>query len=309
MVKTPKYKLRRVFLGGLPTNITAEEVKNRFTPFGTPLSIEVVKNDGGEGRGFAYVDLQCTLDQWKRCKSTYHGKTWKEGKRLRLEEAKDDYKARLTEEQSRPEKAKKRKKSKRSGHTKDMSLVTEETVERRKGWKRGRFGRPMAIMHLRKMDGEMITVDPSAFKESLQKLFGNVRPKPIRDLTWHYEDDTKQGSVSIKSNPWEMVVSTGTTFKLGLFPEDTKSATVEPVETTKEAAPVSMLPDYSFGRLFYALDGLPVDTNVDLQDIISEISSNQSLYRADYRNRHKQALKLARRKTSLAKSRIAINKH
>jgi RNA recognition motif-containing protein len=49
----------RLFVGGLPADITVAELQSRFKPFGTVLGMEVVplKDVKGACRGFAYVDL------------------------------------------------------------------------------------------------------------------------------------------------------------------------------------------------------------------------------------------------------------
>jgi hypothetical protein len=49
----------RLFVGGLPADITVAELQSRFKPFGTILGMEVVPQKDAKGtcRGFAYVDL------------------------------------------------------------------------------------------------------------------------------------------------------------------------------------------------------------------------------------------------------------
>lgn len=50
----------RLFVGGLPADVTAEELQMRFQPFGKVIGSEIVpqKEDGANCRGFGYVDLE-----------------------------------------------------------------------------------------------------------------------------------------------------------------------------------------------------------------------------------------------------------
>jgi RNA recognition motif-containing protein len=53
----------RLYVGGLPPDISAADVIGRFTTFGNVSSCELVPSKGLQGapgtcRGFAYVDLQ-----------------------------------------------------------------------------------------------------------------------------------------------------------------------------------------------------------------------------------------------------------
>lgn len=41
---------------------------------------------------------------------------------------------------------------------KDMTLVTDKNMEGRKNWKRGRYGRAIALLHLHKDDGTNVGV-------------------------------------------------------------------------------------------------------------------------------------------------------
>ena len=76
---------------------------------------------------------------------------------------------------------KKRKLVRMSG---DQSLVTDKNVDKRKGWRRGRYGRAIACLRIRKPNRQLLIVDPSHYKNNLEKLFGSVRPKPLPQLTW-----------------------------------------------------------------------------------------------------------------------------
>lgn len=66
----------------------------------------------------------------------------------------------------------------------DQSLVTDKAAANRKGWRQARYGRAVAIMRVRKPDGQVIVVDPVHYKAGLERLFGTVKPKPLNQLDW-----------------------------------------------------------------------------------------------------------------------------
>lgn len=330
--KKRRSKLRRIYLGGLPKKslLAPEDLKSRFASFGKILSVEIVKShvEGfeGESRGFAYLDIVCDKENWLKMKSSYHGKVWKEGKKLIVQEAKPDELALL--KKKRNQQGQKEKPSKTSGKKAKPELAVFDEKLLKKGWKRGRYGRPVAVMHLRKLDGTICIVDPSHFKESLQKIFGTERPKPISRLSWFYEDfksseNHDSNSLSVPSKPatfslWDSIANVGAGFRLGLFPEgpELKGKAVDDKETVKpddyEASaqkatdvPLEMHPDFPFASLFPQIG---VSGNVmPWKDVFAEIVQNAHLYRQDYRSKHKQAVKLLRRRETLKKSKVKVH--
>lgn len=335
-------KLRRVYLGGLPMNpanaVTAEDIRKRFDAFGKVLAVDMVHSaaPGFEGslRGFAYIDMHCTRDQWNRCRAQYHGKVWKEGRKLVLEPAKKpEMERRKKRERPSPNDQTSRTKTKTgksmAKHAPDMSLVTDGNVEGRRGWKRGRFGRPVAVMSLKALDGTRLTVDPVHFRDSLQKLFGSERPKTHSALTWFIaspaaadaQADCKLTGQEQKerSTAWASVFAASKTpFRLGLFPEAPEeprehqqahaSPSIQAPHPAQPAIPPpseshqEMLPDYDFCKFFKSPAEHPLSQE-NLLAMHAEIITNDSLYRQDFRARHKQASRLDRRKATAFSSR------
>lgn len=146
--------------------------------------------------------------------SVYNGAKWR-GQELKLEEAKPDYQVRF---QQRQEKIKEQEEKKRKRllrwndsegfHAKDMTPVTDNNMGTRKGWKRGRYGRAIAVMRLKKNDGTKVTqfslffiytnslhkkkfvFEPTHYKNNLEKLYNiGVRMKPVSQLITKIEDD------------------------------------------------------------------------------------------------------------------------
>ncbi|CAO3576009.1 unnamed protein product [Absidia cylindrospora] len=116
---------------------------------------------------------------------------------MRLEESKPDYieLKRKQEEKVALKAEKKRKRELRWNSSdgffaKDMSLITDNNVNTRSGkWKRGRYGRAIAVMRLRKNDGTRFVYDPMNYKNNLEKLYNiNVRMKHPRELPMSYEE-------------------------------------------------------------------------------------------------------------------------
>ncbi|KAG8681020.1 hypothetical protein FRC08_015904, partial [Ceratobasidium sp. 394] len=148
----------RLHISGLTPSITQNDLKQRFGTFGEVREVDGVgKLDGlGQPRKFAYVTLESTQAKLARCMNLLSGSTWK-GAKLRIGEAKPDYRARHELETNPPPPAprpkldaaalkrarlKRRLRARRlmrgvqGREAKDMSLVTLENVDKQKGWRR-----------------------------------------------------------------------------------------------------------------------------------------------------------------------------
>ncbi|GAQ83424.1 protein with RRM/RBD/RNP motifs [Klebsormidium nitens] len=90
----------RLFVGGLPADVTPEELQARFQPFGKVVGSEIVpqKEDAGTCRGFGYVDLEPVSEaSLSKCFAVYNGTKWRGG-RLRVEKARASFLDRLKAE-------------------------------------------------------------------------------------------------------------------------------------------------------------------------------------------------------------------
>ncbi|CAG8662685.1 2384_t:CDS:2, partial [Scutellospora calospora] len=157
---------RRAYIGGLSKSITEDDLKNRFGSFGVISKIDIVRDPStGECRGFAFIIIESTTDNWKKCMSLFNGAKWK-GMTLKIQDAKPDYKQRqLLREEWEKQKAlndsslvpkKRRCRYVDTMFAEDMSLVTDNNVHERKS----KYGRAVAIMHIRRDDGTKLMVDP-----------------------------------------------------------------------------------------------------------------------------------------------------
>ncbi|KAJ3416291.1 nucleolar protein 8 [Chytridiales sp. JEL 0842] len=198
--------IKRLYVGGINETVTENELRTRFQPFGKIIAADL-KPGGPQGqfKGFSYVSIETTPTQLKRCLNVYNKTKWR-GMQLKVEEAKPDYMSRLKKEWAEAEKTEKRnalkaenpkpktikirksKKWKPYVMAHDMSLVTDENMSGRKGWKRSRFGRAVAVFKARmwrKMKSRVITIDPLKYKNNLVKLaLQSINEKPVTQLSW-----------------------------------------------------------------------------------------------------------------------------
>ncbi|OLY79857.1 Nucleolar protein 8, partial [Smittium mucronatum] len=163
----------RVYVGGLNDSVTETEIRDRFKTFGIVLD--------------SYMPTSAVSGV-----SLYNGAKWK-GSQLVIQPAKPSTLSLLqSERESDPlelETVNKRLKRAKVVYADDMSLVTEKNVDSRPGWKRGRYGRAIAAVKIRKNPTKVVTIDPYRYKHTLEKLFGSVRPKKISKLDYHYDDE------------------------------------------------------------------------------------------------------------------------
>ncbi|KAJ1888437.1 hypothetical protein LPJ66_008579 [Kickxella alabastrina] len=217
-MSTEVAELKRIYIGGFTQTVTDADIRGRFTSFGQVDSVDLPSESAnGAGRGFGFVNIQITPSQWHRCASIYTGAKWKGGK-LKIEEAKEDYKTRMQREReqiaNKPEvpvwAIKKRKYVDvdiyQGKMAENMDLVTAKNVERYPGWSKGRYNRPVFKFAMLKDNGKQFTYDPVKYKNNFEKLFGSVRPKNWKDLQWEYsEEQAKEDFEQAKQLPQAVV--------------------------------------------------------------------------------------------------------
>ncbi|OMJ10434.1 Nucleolar protein 8 [Smittium culicis] len=166
----------RVYVGGLSENITENEVVERFKTFGEIQD--------------SYMPKSAVSGE-----SLYNGSKWK-GSSLKIQLAKTSslelVKKSIEDSSSvdlQQERVKKRLLRAKAVHSENMSLVTDKNIDSRVGWKRGRYGRAIAVVKIRKNRDSIVTVDPYKYKDNLEKLFGSIRPKKLSKLDYHYDDE------------------------------------------------------------------------------------------------------------------------
>ncbi|KAK2972699.1 hypothetical protein RJ640_025550 [Escallonia rubra] len=87
----------RIYVGGLGSSVTEDDLRNTFSSLGKLESVQIVRT---KGRSFAYLDfLPSSPKSLPKLFSTYNGCMWKGG-RLKLEKAKEHFLIRLQRERS-----------------------------------------------------------------------------------------------------------------------------------------------------------------------------------------------------------------
>ncbi len=186
----PMSEISRLHISGLPSNCSSKDLNEKLSAFGTVLESTIVSDIYGNCRGFGYVSMEITEQQLAKCKSVYNGAKWRNDKQMKIEKAKESYTQRNVQAAAREHEREVKRANKNYGlyrHATDMSLVNDENVDEKRGWKRGRYGRAIAIVTVKTPSKKVITVDPGHYKNGLEKLFGSVNPKSIKDLCWQYD--------------------------------------------------------------------------------------------------------------------------
>ncbi|CAE6445607.1 hypothetical protein ACGC1H_003889 [Rhizoctonia solani] len=210
----------RLHISGLTPSISASDLKQRFSTFGDVRDVDGVgKLDGvGRPRKFAYLTLETTQPKLARCMNLLSGSTWK-GAKLRIGEAKPDYKARhereinpplpaprpkLSAEAHRRARLKFRLRARRlirgtqGRQLKDMSIITLETASKHKGWRRTPLNhliRPMRMRPLHPLPSLRAKQLPS--KTKLKKKL-NKRKFELTRARCTVIDPARYGAVHLK---------------------------------------------------------------------------------------------------------------
>lgn len=147
--------------------MTADDLQNRFKMFGDIVDASIAKDTENQCRGFGHITIKTTTNQWTKCLSVYNNAKWKGGV-MKIEDAKPEYKEKIQAEMEalKVKQAKKQERaSKRRRNTdadgfiaRDMTLVNDKNMDGRKGWKRGRYGRAIAVMRLQKDNGTKASI-------------------------------------------------------------------------------------------------------------------------------------------------------
>lgn len=183
----------RIHISGLSQDITNEnDLTSKFLSFGTVTDSLIVKDtSSGISKGYGFVSLNCSEKHWLRCLSTLNGTKWK-GSRLKLELARPSKLERITQE--RLETHDTEKPSRKYIGTflaDDQSLMTDDKIETRKGWKKVRYGRAVASLKLRAPNGRLFHYDPTLHQHQLKNfskkeelIHKEIDSIPISSLSW-----------------------------------------------------------------------------------------------------------------------------
>lgn len=210
---------KRLLVSGLTPSLTIEDLSKRLGTFGTVKALDGfgLLDGVGQPRKFGYVALETTKKQVGRCMNLLSGVTWK-GAKLRIGEAKPDFRERLEKERADaagepPKKRRRLPRGVQGVHAADMSLVTPENVATRSGWRvtpTGRMIRPIRMRPEHPLPEPLPSTSSSKNKkiEKAGKKRKRVRDPPTRARRKTI-DPTKYGSQQLKGAFLESAVTVG----------------------------------------------------------------------------------------------------
>ncbi|XP_028619076.1 nucleolar protein 8 [Grammomys surdaster] len=191
-------EMKRLFVGGLGQGISETDLQSQFSRFGEVSDVEIItrKDDQGNSQKvFAYVNIQITEADLKKCMSVLNKTKWKGGT-LQIQLAKESFLHRLAQEREEA-KAKKEKLTtdnttlleKIGGIDFHMKAVPGTEVPGHKNWVVSKFGRVLPVLHLKNQHKQKIMkYDPSKYCHNIKKIPENLtETTPISDLTWELE--------------------------------------------------------------------------------------------------------------------------
>ncbi|XP_022104948.1 nucleolar protein 8-like [Acanthaster planci] len=206
---------RRLFVGGLHKDVTSADLEQRFGKFGSVTDVNVRTKRDSQGQVvnvFAYVDINITETNFKKCLSTYNNAKWK-GHIMKVQVAKKDFLTKLAKERKEAQETpepdiKKTRKLKEEDSARERleesmkkagvedfvmkKAVPGTPIPGETNWVVGKFGRVLPIMHMRRKDKRStMTFDPSKYVHHVRKFKEDAKSdqiiagRPVEYLTWH----------------------------------------------------------------------------------------------------------------------------
>ncbi|KAI6008083.1 hypothetical protein EDC04DRAFT_2907310 [Pisolithus marmoratus] len=211
---------KRLHISGLTPSITSTDVLRRLSTFGSVKSLDGFgKLDAlGDPRPFAYATLEGKEKDLARCMNVLSGSTWK-GTKLRIGEAKPDYRQRIDYLNSRSPPPPRATRSKRhqlvvASPVLDTPLSRDDAVKT-PGWvmlPSGRIIRPMRMRPERPLEPmhAMGGVQRTRGQSGEKGKKGRKRKDPLLRARRRMIDPTKWDSTYLTGALLEMVVDAGT---------------------------------------------------------------------------------------------------
>ncbi|KAL0954164.1 hypothetical protein HGRIS_005298 [Hohenbuehelia grisea] len=220
---------KRLHISGLTPSITQEDLRKRLSTFGDVKALEGFGlPDGlGQPRKFGYITIETTAPQLAKCLNILSGSTWK-GTKLRIGDAKPDFRERLERERQKAaeEPPRKRRRHGLGEFADDMSLVTPDNAAQRPGWKvtpMGRVVRPMRMRPDKPLSGLPLPPPPKSVSK-VKSDKGSEKKKrvktkaPLVRSQRRLIDPTQWNSVHLKGVFLESVSPT-VAYELDLGPQ------------------------------------------------------------------------------------------
>ncbi|KAL5513695.1 hypothetical protein ACEPAH_4094 [Sanghuangporus vaninii] len=195
---------KRLHISGLTPQISAADLKSRFSSFGFVKALDGLgKLDAlGQPRPYAYVTIEATRSQLAKCLNLLSGTTWK-GAKLRIGEAKPDFRERIKRENEstndsvgRSTKRRRLARGVQGVHAADMSLVSPTSL--RPGWRitpLGRLVRPMRMRPIRPLPDQVYS---AAQKQSIKVTRRKAKNKTLLRARRRKIDPEEWGSIYMR---------------------------------------------------------------------------------------------------------------
>jgi len=204
---------KRLFIGGLHSDIKEADLRDRFKTFGSVSSVEIVRRTDDEGcpvKTFAYLDITQTERDFKSCVSLLSKSKWK-GCSLKVQAAKESFLTRLNRERLQKDQENtgnepiiREREETRLQHGIPEALpkaVPGTPLPGKKNWVVGKFGRVLPVVYLRRRDRRKIAkFDPSKTTHCLKRINVEEPKVVVSELTWNLvsEKDIINGSLPQK---------------------------------------------------------------------------------------------------------------
>ncbi|XP_061642341.1 nucleolar protein 8 [Phyllopteryx taeniolatus] len=201
----------RLYVGGLSHSVTQKDLTDRFGKFGHVEDVELRTRRDDEGvpyKTFAYIDLNISDTDLKKCMTVLNKSKWKGGT-LQIEPAKESLLNKLAQERKaeqqrprpdaddKPQNAHKLLESLSKAGVDNFTMkaaVPGTEIPGHKDWVVSKFGRVLPVMQLRCQKGtkaRTVKYDPSKYSHNIRRLAPPAAaadpPTPVAQLTWQID--------------------------------------------------------------------------------------------------------------------------
>ncbi|KAH9510220.1 hypothetical protein Btru_043791 [Bulinus truncatus] len=201
--EVPHVVTKRLFVGGLSSDVSKEDIIERFSRFGKIDNVKLTTRTDDKGlhvKSFVHLDLEGEEAKLKKCFDTYQNTKWK-GSVLKLQYAKESFLDRLKKEREEELVAKINKEDRNSTETLDPlprapdisdingPAVPGTLLPGKTNWVVGKYGRVLPVMKLKKSSKlKTIKHDPSKYCHAA-KIFkddtaDSITSAKCEQLTW-----------------------------------------------------------------------------------------------------------------------------
>ncbi|KAG6371858.1 hypothetical protein JVT61DRAFT_8855 [Boletus reticuloceps] len=180
---------KRLHISGLTPSITPADLDRRLSSFGKVKAMNGfgARDALGDPRKFGFVTMEISAKELVKCLNVLSGSTWK-GTKLRIGEAKPDFRERLAQINSQPSQPVRPKRTRAWSHGRPSSTLplmplSATVAASTPGWivtPSGRVVRPMRMRPERPLEPMRYEASASRVKVANGKVKKRVKPPPVR---------------------------------------------------------------------------------------------------------------------------------